>query len=95
MYKISRIQINNFKSVSKLLDIDLSTIDTAIFDDPNGFGKTTLFDAIEISFTGSIKRINSATGASDSKAKNNHLLKNSIKHETKIILELVSSNEKG
>lgn len=95
MYKISRIQINNFKSVSKLLDIDLSTIDTAIFDGPNGFGKTTLFDAIEISFTGSIKRINSATGASDSKAKNNHLLKNSIKHETKIILELVSSNEKG
>lgn len=95
MYKISRIQINNFKSVSKLLDIDLSTVDTAIFDGPNGFGKTTLFDAIEISFTGSVKRISSATGASDSKAKNNHLLKNSIKHETKITLELVSNNEQG
>lgn len=55
-WKISRIEIFSFKAFKKVsLDLENSLLLT--LDGPNGFGKTTIFDAIELLLTGQIKRI--------------------------------------
>lgn len=55
-YKISKIYIKNFKHINEVT-FDLSENDLIILDGPNGFGKTTIFDAIELVITGKIDRI--------------------------------------
>ncbi|CAI8694443.1 AAA family ATPase [Burkholderia sp. IT-111MI5] len=56
-WQISRIEVSSFKAFKHiLLDIDGSSLVT--LDGPNGFGKTSIFDAIELLLTGKIKRIN-------------------------------------
>ncbi|PJL10874.1 recombinase RecF [Stenotrophomonas maltophilia] len=55
-WKISKIEISSFKAFKKIhLDFGESSLLT--LDGPNGFGKTSIFDAIELLLTGSIKRI--------------------------------------
>lgn len=53
--KISRVRIRNFKSIIEFDQV--LKRDLMIFDGPNGFGKTTLFDAFELVMFGRIKRI--------------------------------------
>lgn len=53
--KISKIGIQNFKVFTSII-IDFDASDTIVFDGPNGFGKTTIYDAIELVFTGKIRR---------------------------------------
>jgi len=53
--KIKRIKIQNFK-VFKNINIDFESSDLVVFDGPNGFGKTSIYDAIELLFTGKIRR---------------------------------------
>lgn len=53
--KINKISINNFK-VFTALKIDFASADAVVFDGPNGFGKTSIYDAIELLFTGRIRR---------------------------------------
>ncbi|MFV7235324.1 AAA family ATPase [Flavobacterium sp. ZB4R12] len=55
--KINRITINNFK-VFKKRNINFDSSDLLVFDGPNGFGKTTIYDAIELLLTGNIRRYN-------------------------------------
>lgn len=55
-YKISKIYIKNFKHINEVT-FDLFENDLIILDGPNGFGKTTIFDAIELVITGKIDRI--------------------------------------
>jgi len=55
--KISKIRIQNFK-VFNDITLDFSSSDIIVFDGPNGFGKTTIYDAIELVFTGKIRRYN-------------------------------------
>lgn len=60
--KIGRIKIKNFKHVKELL-INFSNRDLVVLDGPNGFGKTTIFDAVELALTGKVSRIkNTADG---------------------------------
>ena len=54
--KISRIGIKNFKHIEELF-LDFSSKDLIVLDGPNGFGKTTIFDAVELILTGKINRI--------------------------------------
>ncbi|WP_148569512.1 AAA family ATPase [Leclercia adecarboxylata] len=55
-WKISKIEISSFKAFKKIhLDFGKSSLLT--LDGPNGFGKTSIFDAIELLLTGKIKRI--------------------------------------
>lgn len=55
--KINKIRIQNFK-VFKDITLDFNSSDIIVFDGPNGFGKTTIYDAIELVFTGKIRRYN-------------------------------------
>lgn len=55
-WKISKIEISGFKAFKQIsLDIGVSSLLT--LDGPNGYGKTSVFDAIELLLTGQIKRI--------------------------------------
>jgi len=84
MIKLGRLRIENFKSFKNPFEINFSTSGLFIFDGPNGFGKTTIFDAVEICMTGRIGRIVST----DTKQKRSHLLKNDSNKITTIFLEL-------
>lgn len=48
--------MENFKLIDRAF-IDMSNEDLIVLDGPNGFGKTTIFDAIELVLTGKISRI--------------------------------------
>lgn len=55
-FKIKEIYIENFKSIEES-HLDLKDKDLTVLDGPNGFGKTSIFDAIELVLTGAIRRI--------------------------------------
>jgi len=55
-YQISKLYIENFKLIDKV-EVDLTNENIIVLDGPNGFGKTTIFDAIELVLIGKISRI--------------------------------------
>lgn len=55
-WKISKIEISSFKAF-KQIHLDFGDSSLLTLDGPNGFGKTSIFDAIELLLTGGIKRI--------------------------------------
>lgn len=55
-WKISRIEIASFKAF-KHISLNLESASLLTLDGPNGFGKTSIFDAIELLLTGKIARI--------------------------------------
>lgn len=54
--KIQKLFISNFKNIREPITIDFEKNITLLVG-PNGFGKTTIFDAIELALTGMIYRI--------------------------------------
>lgn len=65
-FKILEIRIHNFKGL-KECSIDLSKHNLSILGGRNGFGKTTLFDAVELVLTGKIARYASYLVKKDSR----------------------------
>lgn len=57
--RIEKLLIKNFKNIKENVVIDFNK-DITLFVGPNGFGKTTIFDAIELALTGTISRISNA-----------------------------------
>jgi exonuclease SbcC len=88
MIKLGKLWLKNFKSFYNPILFDLSGKDIVVLDGPNGFGKTTVFDAIELCFTKKIGRIFNT----DTKLKGSHFLKNKANEETLIFLELIEDN---
>ena len=89
MIKLGRIRIENFKSFIEPVEFNFTGNDLVLFDGPNGFGKTTIFDAVELCFTGEISRVKHT----DSKTKKDHILKGDNTKSTTIQLELLNGNE--
>ena len=58
--RIKGLKICNFKIFDQKFDKidDISKASLVLMNGPNGYGKTTIFDAIELALTGEIKRIN-------------------------------------
>lgn len=55
-WKIAKIKVENFKPF-KEANFDLKSSALITLDGPNGFGKTSIFDAVELLFTGKIQRV--------------------------------------
>jgi len=55
-WQIYKIEISSFKAFKKI-HLDFGDSSLLTLDGPNGFGKTSIFDAIELLLTGRIKRI--------------------------------------
>lgn len=57
--KIKSLEIENFKLFGQKFDKieNISGANLILFNGPNGYGKTTVFDTIELALTGEIKRI--------------------------------------
>ncbi len=55
-WKISKIEVSSFKAF-KHIYLDLGKSSLLTLDGPNGYGKTSIFDAIELLLTGQISRI--------------------------------------
>lgn len=58
--RIKKIEIQNFK-IYKNQPFDFENNGLVVLDGPNGFGKTSLYDALELLFTGKIRRYEKAT----------------------------------
>ena len=66
--KIKRIKVNNFRGFYKEKTFEFEEAPFILLSAPNGIGKTTLIDAIEWAFTGSIGRLKDAFDARSSNA---------------------------
>lgn len=55
-YCLKKLVIHNFKLFSHV-EINIGTNNLVMLDGPNGYGKTSIFDALEYLFTGDVKRI--------------------------------------
>lgn len=96
--KIKSLEIENFKVFGKRFDkiTDIANLSLILLNGPNGYGKTTLFDAIELALTGQIKRINTYTKDLDIKKTETHEKFILITDETKeayVKLVLKSEND--
>lgn len=87
--KFGRLFLRNFKSFAEPIEFDFSKQDLFILGGPNGFGKTTIFDAIELCFRNEISRL----FKTDNKKKDAHHLKNNTNEIAVICLELISDTE--
>ena len=56
MITVKRLYVVNYKLFSQK-EIDFSSALLSVFDGPNGYGKTSLFDALELLITGQISRV--------------------------------------
>jgi DNA repair exonuclease SbcCD ATPase subunit len=77
--KVKNLEIENFKLFDKKFSeiSDIAEADIVILNGPNGYGKTSIFDAIEFALTGKIKRINtysSELGVNKNSAYDNKIL---------------------
>lgn len=70
-WKISQIEISCFKAFKKV-HLDLRNASLLTLDGPNGYGKTSIFDAIELLLTGQIKRIHNLFSTLMTKNKSNY-----------------------
>ncbi len=59
-YKIRKVSLENFKYVKedKILEVDFNDASLVLLNGPNGYGKTTTFEAIELLLNGDIKSFN-------------------------------------
>ncbi|MGX7024437.1 AAA family ATPase [Vagococcus hydrophili] len=90
--RIERVSICNFKNIEEETIIDFQK-DISILVGPNGFGKTTIFDAIELALTGTIDRISSSGIADGRSAFEKTYFQNNPNED--VVIKLLLSNEKN
>lgn len=70
-WQISQIEVSSFKAF-KHIHFNLGNSSLLTLDGPNGYGKTSIFDAIELLLTGQIKRIQNLFSTLMTKNKTNY-----------------------
>ncbi|MBM7581124.1 AAA family ATPase [Jeotgalibacillus terrae] len=92
LFSINKIHIKNFKLFEDIPQpIILGGSTLTVLDGPNGFGKTSIFDVIELVLTGKLNRIKK----SDARTKYNELLfKNDSSVESILKIEFVKKESK-
>ena len=63
--KIKKISVKNFKLFTNLEIMELDNSSLIVLDGPNGFGKTSFYDSLEILFTGKLRRYSSLSNVID------------------------------
>lgn len=91
VYRINKIHIKNFKLFEDIPQpIVLGNASLTILDGPNGFGKTTIFDVIELVLTGKLKRIKK----SDARTRYKEILfQNDSSIESILKIEFIDEND--
>lgn len=89
--KIKKILIKNFKNIKERI-IDFQE-NVTLFVGPNGFGKTTIFDAIELSLTGKIRRIEESDYSDGRSSFSAPYFQNNLNENT--LIELMLTNDEG
>lgn len=89
--KIKKILIKNFKNIKERI-IDFQE-NVTLFVGPNGFGKTTIFDAIELSLTGKIRRIEESDYSDGRSSFSTPYFQNNPNENT--FIELMLTNDQG
>lgn len=81
-FRLSKIFLNNYK-LFKEREIDFGKANLVVLDGPNGYGKTSIFEAIEYLLTGDLKRATQCPEVSGSLSYGTHFL---AKDNTKNVL---------
>lgn len=93
-YRIRKVSLENFKYVKedKTLDVNFNDASLVLLNGPNGYGKTTTFEAIELLLNGDIKSFNENLLNRGSISKS--ILANNPSKNITITAELVDDNGK-
>ncbi|UBH29553.1 hypothetical protein [Aeromonas enteropelogenes] len=96
-WRIHRLKINDFKAFRCFDEVYSENL--VVYDGPNGFGKTSLFDAKQLLFSKSLPRISARVlalktrGSANKKYSKNLYRHHSSKNDISIIAELKKGNE--
>lgn len=83
---IRRLYLQNFKSIDEAI-VEFDGKNLNVLDGPNGFGKTTIYDAIQLLLTGSIRRVESNKIVVGNKGFEDHLFSKDQSKSTEITIE--------
>lgn len=88
--KIKKISVKNFKLFTNLETMDLDNPSLIVLDGPNGFGKTSFYDSLEILFTGKLRRYSSLSNIIDGRQQinDNPILCNKALLEDEMVIKV-------
>lgn len=89
---IKNIYLKNFKSVEEAT-IEFEGMNLNVLDGPNGFGKTTLYDALQLILTGKIRRIETNKIVTTNRGFNEPLLSKDQSQPTIIKVEFINKDD--
>ncbi len=76
-FRLSKIELINYKLFT-YKKIDFNNASLTVFDGPNGYGKTSIFEAVEYILTGTIKRAEESPKVNGTTAYNTHFLAKNV-----------------
>lgn len=91
-FRLSKLSLNNYK-LFKERNIDFENSNLFVLDGPNGYGKTSIFEAIEYLLTGNIERAEKCPEISGKLKYDNHFLANDNTKPIIVKGELISERE--
>jgi len=97
MFKVKKLVIKNFK-VFKNFTLEITSSNLSLLDGPNGFGKTSFYDALELLFLGKVQRyldIESKIVQGRKSAKKYPLMFNGASSTEELIIELTIQLDSG